>query len=280
MEDRINQALMQLEKDLQSINSAREQVESTVKASTELQTVVGEYVSSVRKLCMGLKSLENDLSSRGSAFSDEFESAVSQISTSCAAVITTFNSSVDKSINEFKINSESTIEKFESQNATLTERVQDLNNLRDEIKTATKEIQSVKDVLSQISKDLKESQDGQDTVLNDIKQTVSEIPGKINNDAHSIIEKIELLNQGLSTDIASLHGKVDDLNSELSKVNSICHEIKSATEHLNNNLHSSTESLLSEIVHSKEEVKKSININRWLIIAAFVILAILHFILK
>ena len=37
MEDRINQALMQLEKDLQSINTAREQVESTVKASTELQ---------------------------------------------------------------------------------------------------------------------------------------------------------------------------------------------------------------------------------------------------
>lgn len=50
MEDRFNQALMQLEKDLQSINTAREQVESTVKASTELQKVVGEYVTSVKKL--------------------------------------------------------------------------------------------------------------------------------------------------------------------------------------------------------------------------------------
>lgn len=39
MEDRINKALGQLEKDLQEINSARSQVESTVKASTELQKV-------------------------------------------------------------------------------------------------------------------------------------------------------------------------------------------------------------------------------------------------
>ncbi len=47
MEDRINKALGQLEKDLQKINSARCQVESTVKASTELQKVVSDYVSSV-----------------------------------------------------------------------------------------------------------------------------------------------------------------------------------------------------------------------------------------
>ena len=60
MEDRINQALMQLEKDLQSINSAREQVESTVKASTDLHKVVGDYVSSVKKLCIGLKSWEDE----------------------------------------------------------------------------------------------------------------------------------------------------------------------------------------------------------------------------
>lgn len=48
MEDRINKALGQLEKDLQEINSARSQVESTVKASTELQKVVSDYVSSVQ----------------------------------------------------------------------------------------------------------------------------------------------------------------------------------------------------------------------------------------
>ena len=96
MEDRINQALMQLEKDLQSINTAREQVESTVKASTELQKVVGEYVSSVKELCIGLQSWKDVLSSRGTALSNEFERAVSEINSSCTAVITTFSSSVDK----------------------------------------------------------------------------------------------------------------------------------------------------------------------------------------
>ena len=280
MEDRINQALLQLEKDLQSINTAREQVESTVKASTELQKVVGEYVSSVKKLCIGLKSWEDDLSSRGAALSEEFERAVSQINTSCTAVITTFNSSVEKSINEFKSKSESTIEKFTSQNTILTERVQELNKLRDEIKTATAEIQSIKEGLAQISKDLKESQDGQDAVLNDIKQTVSEIPRIIGNNAQSIMERIESLNQGISADIASLQGKADILNSELLAVKSLCHDIKSTTDRLNSNLQSSKESLLSEIARSKEETIKSISINRWLIIVALVILVIVHFLLK
>ena len=280
MEDRINQALLQLEKDLQSINTAREQVESTVKASAELQKVVGEYVSSVKKLCIGLKSWEGDLSSRGTALSEEFERAISQINTSCSAVIMTFNSSVDKSINEFKSKSESTIEKFTSQNTILTERVQELNKLRDEIKTATAEMQSIKEGLAQISKDLKDSQDGQDAVLNDIKQPVSEIPRIIDNNAQNIIERIETFNQGLSADIASLQGKADNLNSELSEVKSLCHDIKSATDRLNSNLQSSKESLLSEIARSKEETIKSISINRWLIIAALVILVIVHFFLK
>ena len=280
MEDRINQALMQLEKDLQSINSAREQVDSTVKASTELQKVVGEYVTSVKKLCIGLKAWEDDLSSRGAALSGEFERAVSQINTSCTTVITTFNSSVEKSINEFTSKSENAIEMFTSQNAILTERVQELNKLRDEIKTATAEIQSIKEGLTQISKDLKESQDGQDAVLNDIKQTVSKIPDIINNNANNFIERIESLKQGLSADIASLQGKADNLNSELSTVKSLCHDIKSATDRLNSNLQSSKESLLSEITRSKEETLKSANINRWLTIAAFIILVIIHFILK
>ena len=280
MEDRINQALLQLEKDLQSINTAREQVESTVKASTELQNVVGEYVSSVKTLCIGLQSWKDVLSSRGAALSDEFERAISQINTSCTAVITTFYSSVEKSINEFKRKSEGTVEEFASQNAILTERVQELNKLRDEIKTVTAEMQSIKEGLAQISKDLKESQDGQDAVLNDIKQTVSEIPRIIGNNAQSIFERIESLNQGLSADIASLQGKADNLNSELSEVKSLCHEIKSATDRINSNLQSSKESLLSEIAHSKEETIKSISINRWLIIAVFVVLILLHFILK
>ena len=280
MEDRINQALMQLEKDLQSINSAREQVDSTVKASTELQKVVGEYVTSVKKLCIGLKAWEDDLSSRGAALSGEFERAVSQINTSCTTIITTFNSSVEKSINEFNSKSKNAIEKFTSQIAILTERVQELNKLRDEIKTATAEIQSIKEGLTQISKDLKESQDGQDAVLNDIKQTVSKIPDIINNNDNNFIERIESLKQGLSADIASLQGKADILNSELLAVKSLCHDIKSATDRLNSNLQSSKESFLSEIARSKEETLKSANINRWLIVAGIIILAILQFVYK
>ena len=84
----------------------------------------------------------------------------------------------------------------------------------------------------------------------------------------------------MSADIASLQGKADNLNSELSEVKSLCHDIKSATDRLNSNLQSSKESFLSEIARSKEETLKSANINRWLIVAGIIILAILQFVYK
>ena len=46
----INVALERLEKNLQNLQSAKEQVESTVSASAELQKIVSGYVASVKSV--------------------------------------------------------------------------------------------------------------------------------------------------------------------------------------------------------------------------------------
>lgn len=97
MEDRINKALGQLEKDLQKINSARSQVESTVKASTELQKVVSDYVSSVQALCVGLQAWESELRAREGTVSHEYEDAISRVNSTCTEIINSFSTVVKQS---------------------------------------------------------------------------------------------------------------------------------------------------------------------------------------
>ena len=305
MEDRINQALAQLEKDLQEINSARNQVESTVKASAELQKVVREYVSSVKALCVGLQAWESELRTREGRLSHEYEEAISRVNSTCNEIRNSFGAEVEKTSTEFKNKTNPIVEKFTEQIGKLEKHVQDLNSLRDEIKKTTGEIESVKGTLTQISKDLKESQESQDAVLNDLKQKSDGIIGKaddiaakidslqgkadgiaakidsLQGKADGIAAKIDSLHgkaDGITAKIDSLHGKADNISSQLSQVDSMSHEIKTACEQIHSTLKASTESLQKTLEKSKNETIKNININRWIIIAAFIILLIIHFI--
>jgi chromosome segregation ATPase len=273
-------SLAKMEASLNEVESARKQVESTVNASLELKKEVREYVSAVKALCVSLQSWESELRTQEGRLSNEYEDAISQVNSTCTEIVSSFGFVVEKASTDLKEKTDNTIDKFTQQNAILTERVKEMNTLKDEIKKASSEIQSVKESLSQISKDLKDSQDSQDAVLNDIKLTLSDIPGIINNNAKNIIEKIESLNQGLKAEIESLQGKTVNLNSELSHVKSLCYDIKAVTNQLHSDLQTSKESLLSVIAQSNEETAKSINVNRWITIAAFIILVIIHFILN
>lgn len=259
----INAALQRLEQNLNDLDSARKQVENAVKASSNLQSVVAEYVSSIETLCVRLKKWDADLNNRENLLPHEVESMISQLTTSCSQIVSTFNNAVEGAASDFKFKSDSLISKFDEQNNKLAERVQEMNTFRDFIKKTTEEIQSVKEILIQISKDLKESQDSQDAVLIDIKQKVETFPTVVS----SIVE-------GINPQIASIQDKADSIYSLLTQVNSLGIDIKSALEQNLSTVQSSTESLLNSIESSKKETTKSINVNRWITIIFFIILII------
>ncbi len=263
MEDRINQTLAQLEKDLQEINSARNQVERTVMASTELQKMVSEYVSSVKALCVGLRAWESELSAREGRLAHEYEEVISRVNSTCNEIISSFGSDVEKTSTDFKNKTNPVVEKFTEQIGKLEKHVQDLNALRDEIKKTTGEIESVKESLTQISKELKESQESQDAVLTDLRQKSDEILSKAD---------------GITVNIESLHNKADNISSQLSQVDSLSHAIKTVSEQIHSTLNSSTGTLLNSLEASKKETAKNININRCIIIVGFIVLIIIHFI--
>lgn len=273
MDDKINQALVQIENELEGIVSARKQVEETIKSSTDLQKVVSEYVSSVKKLADRLKLWDEDLSTRENSLSEAIESAISQLSATSTAIITAFHTDVVKIATEFKTQTESTLSQFVEQNKKLEDFVQKLNALHDEIKKAIAEIAPIKEKLDQISKDLNDSQKEQDVILGDIKQKVTDIPATIKGYTDAIIEKLETINQGLKTILDSTNTKIDLLNEKADN-------LKNATAQILSTIQSTSETLTNAIMSSKEETARSININRWIIIIGIIILAALQFILK
>ena len=143
-------SLAKMEASLNEVESARKQVESAVNASSELQKEVREYISAVKALCVNLQSWESDLQVREGSLSHEFEEAITRVGSTCADVVRSFETVVEKTSTDFKAKTEPAIERFTGQIGELDKHVEDFNALKDEIKKATSDIQTVKDSLTQI----------------------------------------------------------------------------------------------------------------------------------
>ena len=201
---------------------------------------------------------------------------ISQLTSSCSLIVTSFNNSVVETTSTFSNKTEAEISKFVEQNYKFAKRVQEMNALRDAIKKATGEIQTIKKALQQISKDLKHSQNGQDAVLNEIKEKVNAISTYTSN----IIQALANLNQSLYKGLNNIDAKADTIISDIANLSKLCQSIQSATTSLGNSLKEATSQLEGKINETKESITKAASINRWLIIAGIIILAILQFVVK
>ena len=287
----INSALERLEKNLSELDSARSQVLQSVNASNDLLKMVTQYVTAVKNLAANLEEWESSLRGRESELHGEFGSAITSIKHTCTEIISAFNVDVSKASSEFKKETDKTIEKFTEQNDKLAERVTELVALREQIKKATEEIESVKSALNEILKELKDSQDEQDATLEDLKTKVSGLYEKIENSKGTVLQAIthseqffsEILNQ-TNEKIDGVSGKTDALASNVASLTTICQNIdtlvQSSTNSIITTINTAKDEIVSAIQDSKAETLKSANINRWLIVAGVIILAILQFVFK
>lgn len=254
MEERINQALVQLESDLQSLQSAKEQVEKTVGASAELQKTVGEYVASVKNLCVTMKAWENNLKTRESSLGQDVESSIAAIERTCSTLITAFNTNVDQATTTFQTKTETVLGNFIDENNKLTEQVKSLNGLREQIKKATEDIQLLKDSLSQISQDLKESQDEQDEVLKGIQQKVTNLPSQVHEDSLSVIQAISNSEKTLVDSVNITISKADEIIASIKGLTSNLDGLNTLCQNINSTIISSTTNLTNVITGAKDDV--------------------------
>lgn len=287
----INSALERLEKNLSELDSARSQVMQSVNASNDLLKMVTQYVAAVKKLAASLEEWESSLSGRESELHSEFGSAIASIKQTCTDIISAFKVDVNKATLDFKKDTGKTLEKFIEQNDKLAERVTELVALREQIKKATEEIESVKSALNEILKELKDSQDEQDATLEDLKAKVTGLNEKIENSKVAVLQAITHSEQSLSAilhqtneKIDGVSGKADALASNVASLTTICQNIdtlvQSSTNSITSTINKSKDEVIIAILESKAETIKATNINRWLIVAGIITLAILQLVFK
>lgn len=259
----INASLERLEQNLKDLDSARKQVENTVKASNELRQTVNDYVKSITNLRNEILEWEEQLKQSQDGLSDQMQNAFTTLKASCDTISANFKSLTDK-----------TLSNFSEQNTILTERVNELNTLRQELKSAMSEISIVKDALTNLTRVLTESQQGQDQALSNIIGKVAELPVTVKGYTDDVVQQMEERHRVYTQKIEELISKAESITQKLDNVLTACSNI----QHTCDDIKTSVSEVKESVVAKYESLAKSVNINRWILLAGIVILVVLHFI--
>lgn len=284
MQDKINQTLIQLEKDLQEISSAREQVESTVEASNKLLQVVEKYISMVHSLSDSLKQWKTSLNEEETSFREELNTTVTNVKRLSGNIIESLGVQLKTISSVFQEQADVTVKKFIEQNSKLEKRVEELSALREQINVTTNKIENVKSSLEHISKDLKESQDEQDVALEEIKTKVSALPTIIQQSFESMSQAISHSEHALAETLNQINGKTDTLAINIANLTTLCQSVNStitsSANNLTNVINNAKDDTLRTIKESQDEITKVSNIDRWIMIIGFIIVIIMFFVIK
>ena len=275
----INTSLERLEQSLKDIESAKNQVEKTVKTSNELQGVVAGYVSSLDSLLANVKDWVKEISSFQGSNITGIEKTIVNIQKSCDKMIEKFTNSTDKVSDNLKQKTEEELSKFESANTKLTSQVDKLAKLDEHLKSATSAIDSVKDKLGEVLKELKDSQNTQDNLLEAIQKGQEGLAEK-NKDIHTLCDEIMKSLSKVSRAIEDVDSTANDSLKEILGLKKVC---ETYTEQINSAisiLDEKVSALSNQSDTATKALEKSLNINRWIVIAGVVLLAVLIFVVK
>lgn len=308
----INSALERLEQNLNDLDSAKKQVEATVNASDKLQQVVSGYVKSLVSVQEALKLWGKELQSVQAGNTAAFENAITQMESSCSEVVCLFKVKLDEIKDGFENDTNGFLIKQKSENEKLAEQVNSLKVLGSAFDNAIQDVNAVKVLLEGLSKELKNSQNAQDEVLDIIKNDIGEISNITSNTVKGFVEeqtrKFDTLHsekdvklKELANSISAVLQICNDIKDKSSSIESCCQDIRSnsdsllrealATKELNHTIIQKIEDSISSSKTRAEELQQFVkayaddivhqsNINRWIIMAGIIILAVLQFVLK
>ena len=259
----INATLERLEQNLKDLDSARKQVENTVNASNELRQTVSDYVESITNLRNEIIEWEEQLKQSQEGLSTQVQAAFTTLKAACDTISAGFKSSTDK-----------TLSKFSEQNTILTERVKELNTLRQELKSAMSEITTIKYTLEKLTTVLTESQQGQDQALANIIGKVAELPVTVKGYTDDVVQQMEERHRAFSQKLEDAISKADAALQKLDSLMGACSKVQTTCD----NIKGSVDDVKTAVTALNDSLSKSININRWILIAGIITLAILHFI--
>lgn len=179
-------SLSQLEKELESIASARLLAEKTVNAYKEVQGDIKVFFSEFQKVMESLNKISNAFESEKSALTTDVKTTVNvlkgQLDTlnkafanQCNAIVLGFVNSSNEAADGFKTKVDSLTTDFELNNETLKTRITELSSVQGTISKAVESVATIKSDIATLQGQLSDSQKQQDATLesiaNELKST-------------------------------------------------------------------------------------------------------------
>lgn len=254
----INVALERLEKNLQNLQSAKEQVESTVSANAELQKIVSGYVASVKSVLEETLLLKEEVATMKSQKIVEVREAVDLIEKLCSDIIGSFRSDTKE-----------TLRAFDTENGKLSQAITALQHFQVKLEKSIEISSSVDAKLERTSKEVLGLQNTQ-------KENFSSAAKQLESEMQNLAQSISNASQSLSEQLSAIQEKIEKIDSLGHNTQTLCSQIDSNISHIQ----ASIEDVHTLITEQHEETRKGININRWILIAGIVFLAALHFWVK
>ena len=171
------------------------------------------------------------------------------------------------------------LSKFENANTKLTSQVDKLSKLDEHLKSATSAIDSVKEKLGEVLKELKDSQNTQDKYLEALGKGQEKLCTK-SDEIKSSCGGISKSLDSVSTTIEGISTVVNDSKKEVLEIKRNIDTCKSLIRSDISKLDEKVTTLSTQLDSTTKALVKSSNVNRWIVIAGIVVLAVLLFVVK
>ena len=241
MEERINQALIQIENDLRSVKSAREQVDIVVESSSQLKEKVGTFVSDVSNLSKQVEELMHSINEKGKDNLTNFKESLDALDKSCAKIISSF---------EEKATIASDSVKNEVNN--LHGEIEKLDAARKDLASATEAINKLNKGVEKLTTELNASQKAQDKDLHTIKDQLTAVSTRLSN--------MESIGGAIQKSIQAQNNTLDQLSKSLNAANTalsgICPLIQTAQNSLSNQIQNDTNHVAQKLSDTINETKQ------------------------
>ncbi|MCR5361949.1 MAG: hypothetical protein K6E73_08065 [Bacteroidales bacterium] len=255
MEEKIQQALVQIESDLQSIKSAREQVENVVSAASDLQNKVGTFVDEVSGLSQQVEGLMHSIANGGSENLENFKTALETMKSSCSGFMEQMNSGSSKFVTEFQQKTTELSNAIKQQVECLQAEVCKLDSAKSELVLSLDVVRTANTNIEDLAKELKTSQKAQDEELKNIRDNSHAITNK----ADAIFATVNKIDEALSTQEKSITQLVQSLNAANAALSGISSLIPTAQSSLSSQIQTLQTSLSNQIQNDVKELLQALN---------------------
>ncbi|CCY34985.1 putative uncharacterized protein [Alistipes sp. CAG:831] len=232
-------SLANLEASLKEIESAKEQVQKTVRAYATVQKQISDYTKALEAISGSIKGIIADVKSQRTALSDDAENVFATLLAKSDDIISNLNSSVSKNLELLKSALGTTKDSFakdcsntidslkkiaDEEVKKLDERIEELevcaanlNTLHENIKNTLCKIIKVEKSINDLKTEMLKTQGEQDTILSQIKNSISSLSSELGNTTKEISNEVLSSSKTLNTTISAVREKAIIIDEKVEK---------------------------------------------------------------